>query len=487
MSNRLRLQTAPYYWRLAPAVDWDRQTISGAVSMTADTEALGHGIMTDARTLEITNELAHRHRGGLGIQGRFGHPGMSENSMGRKFMLSNNFRIEDNALRHDIQLMPPASLSPAFGGADVNQYVLQMADEQPGEIAESFVMDTDIVWLMADGRELNADQPLEWEDSEDLDPTYHNGKRPINALNPLPVMRPIQLLYLDMVNEGALTHDGLFSAEAASRMFDGTSNVYSQEFFAMLDQFRAEFGIPLDALEDKALSFLGKYLGARGFTMPNPKAKPAVEKGATQRQPGRAALAAAVAPLKPVSAAEDFEVLDESEVAAGSPAQPAPVTPSTPPAPPPEDEEAETDDALDAAAADLEDEQEDEDDSVPPEVLAAQVAYLSERLERAISVIGKQSAAIKQLRKDVARIDGEPIGQDRVGKFSANRLRSMGAGQGQPPARLQATTPRGMEKGDQAFRGSDGAAAAPIRRSREQIEAQAVLNANSRRNRNNPA
>ena len=65
----------------------------------------------DLKTLTIAAALGNRHRGGFGVQGRFGHPGMSENSAGRKFMKSKNFRVLDGKLLHDIASRAPRIIS----------------------------------------------------------------------------------------------------------------------------------------------------------------------------------------------------------------------------------------------------------------------------------------------------------------------------------------------------------------------------------------
>lgn len=268
MTERQLLRTAPHYWTRT-RVDRKNLQLYDVVAMQANVEALGHNCMTDLKSVQMVEQLANQHRGGLGVQGRFGHPGMSENAAGRKVMLSKNFRVRGDKLVHDVFLLEEARKSPVFS-QDPVEYILDVAEHQPQELAESLVIDAERVWTFADGSE------HAWYDRDGMREAGHRLDEdgiPLDALTPLPVIRPVQLYYLDVVNEGALTHDGLFSSDVAQMMFAGTSSAYADQLFGFIDEFRAQYNVPLDALPDKVHTVLSRYISSRGNEMANKTSK----------------------------------------------------------------------------------------------------------------------------------------------------------------------------------------------------------------------
>lgn len=81
------------------------------------------------------------------------------------------------------------------------------------------------------------DVPLYIKDAEGY---LRENPRPDDALTALPVLRPTAFYYCDFVNEGALTHQGMFSLDRlgqrmdASAVFDGRSSAYPRELFNIM-------------------------------------------------------------------------------------------------------------------------------------------------------------------------------------------------------------------------------------------------------------
>lgn len=278
--NTQQYRTAPTWRTLGAgggvagkhAVQIDRANLilRNLVAMQADIEAIGHGFVSDRRTLELMVELANV-AGRRPIRGRFGHPGISENATGKQVMVSGNFRIVTDErgtfLVHDGQLLKAARKSPVFG-QDPIEYILTIAQSAPAEFAESVVIDAYGVWtrIGPDGALLDVPLYTRGEDGR-----LAETERPADALTALPVLRPTAFYYCDFVNEGALTHQGMFSMDA-SAVFDGHSAAYARELFDLVDRWRAAYRIPLDELPAKVDVILEKYMGSRKETTSMAKA-----------------------------------------------------------------------------------------------------------------------------------------------------------------------------------------------------------------------
>lgn len=241
-----------------------------------DVEATGHGVCCDVKSLELIAQLANQAP--EGVSGRFGHPGMSENATGRKVHLAYNWRVlkgekpGDNHtyLVHDSQFMDAARTSPAFAHDPV-EYIMNMAEHHPKHFAESLVLSAAQVWTTKDGKELPT-----WEEVEEDGYKYkRTRKRPENALTNVPVLRPTAVHFCDFVNDGAITHSGLYPMSAAGGSPLGAhvfSSIFTEEnapnfmldhLFATVDELRHRFNIPLDALRPKVKRMLGLYIDSR--------------------------------------------------------------------------------------------------------------------------------------------------------------------------------------------------------------------------------
>lgn len=453
----MKVRAAATYWGKRPRVDRQNLMIYDAVAMTANTEALGHNIMTDLKSLQLFAALANQHRGGLGVQGRFGHPGASENSAGRKVMVTKNFRVVGDKLLHDIRLLKPNTSNPSFGGADVNKYLLDMAEQEPQEIAESAVVDVDLVWRLAGGEEV----PYE---GESLSAQTIESNRPLDATSRLPLMRPTTVYYLDIVNEGALTHAGLFSNDVARQMFANTSNAFAQQLFDLVDEWRTEYNVPLAALPAKVEMMVSRYMRARGEATVAATAK--VTKGkrvATERR-----VRAAVPGDEDEELKEDDLTPDEEATKPGDAVDD-------------DDDGDEGGDDLDAAEQDV---GEAENNVSERATVIAQAAapLMADPVEQRLAVLEADNQRMKRLLArlartvnaqsgEIARIDGEPTIKLGVGKF---RQRNPVQMQAAPPSKL-------LKQNPEAERAAQQRAHTPSAREMSDDQARAVLEANARR------
>lgn len=271
--------------RQMPKIDRPNSRLYGLVA-GMDVEATGHGLCCDVTALEQIAALANAHP--KGVSGRFGHPGMSENATGRKVQLAYNWRVikgdkpgapggpPHTYLLHDAQLMDAARTSPAFA-QDPIEYIMRMAEQYPQHFGESLVLSGDAVWTTKDGQELPLWEEVPDEEGEEGATVRRNRPRPANALTKVPVMRPTAIHFCDFVNDGAITHTGLFPLASTTFPPNGlrggtftsiftaenTPNHLLDHLFATVDDLRRRFNIPLDALTPKVKRLLRLYLDSR--------------------------------------------------------------------------------------------------------------------------------------------------------------------------------------------------------------------------------
>ena len=267
MSFQLQLRSTVSTSSKQLRVDVHNARIYGANAMTAGVEALGHRLETDQITIERLAALAHeREAAGKQIRTRFGHPGISENAMGKQLGYTTNYRVEGNKLLYDLQMLDSARKSPSFA-QDPVAYVLDMALKTPEHIGTSVVIETEAVWKLQDGTEVQA-----------YDSDGDRVKRPENAVNKHPLMRPAVFHYTDIVQEGAVTHDGMFGSKigdkANTKLFASGASSYAEELFRLVDEWRTAYNIGLSDVPQKTLQLLKAYLHARGGKMDPKEGEP---------------------------------------------------------------------------------------------------------------------------------------------------------------------------------------------------------------------
>lgn len=258
MTKRTALRVGPIPMHKAK-IDRQNLTIQDAVAMQVG-EARGHDLWADLKTLQMVATLGNQ--ASLGIKGRMGHPGMSDNAFAQEIMRANNFQVVGDSLRHDIKFYEWAQRSPKFT-QDPVKYILDRAEDNPESFGESVVVWIDGFWVKADGTELNA--------------ALHD--KPEDALYEFPSMRPKEFYYVDFVTDGALTPNGLFSSEDdfwRGLFVDGNSSEYSERAFALLNEFQSQYRLDDETLALKIPQLLNKYRYWKGFQMQEENKAPEV-------------------------------------------------------------------------------------------------------------------------------------------------------------------------------------------------------------------
>ena len=391
-----RLRSTPHFFEnsITQRIDKDNAIIYGVTAMQSGVEAIGHGVMADSKTLEVMVNLGNAQPNG--VRSRFGHPGMSENAAGKKVAMARNFRVDGDKLVHDSYMLSSARKSPVFS-QDPIEFLLDVAENAPQEMGESVVIMADAVWTLDDGREIDPNERVEGV-------KYDEHHRPLNATTPLPVLRPQTFAYVDFVNEGALTHDGLFSASIADTIFAGTSSEYLHDLFQLVDNWRAQYDIPLDAIPNKIDRILHSYIVARGGT----------EQGDRLMAKRRRKLEAD----DPVVEIDEVVVVDEpvaeeSELSTGQ-----------------------ADEALDAAEAQLsaltEELTEPEESPVTRSEFdawrtrvaefAAQLEKLGAKYDRLASLLTRNLEATQAIHRNQQRLSGEPVVTQPVSRNRVDAL-----------------------------------------------------------------
>lgn len=223
-------------------VDRENRVIYG-VSAAQAVEALGHGMMLDAKTIEQVVTLGNKAKNG--IKSRFTHPGLSSDGMGKHLGRMKNFRVEGDKAVGDLYLAEAASNAP---DGDLAGYVMDLAEEDSEAFGMSIVASGEQVWTLDDGTEVPA-----YDFFED----GAKGGRPDNALTDLPVFRVHELDAVDVVDEPAANRDGMFSRHLWA------TNQLAEGMFSNFDNLLAQMGMTPESAWGYAL----KYFDARGVDL----------------------------------------------------------------------------------------------------------------------------------------------------------------------------------------------------------------------------
>lgn len=398
--NLVRVRAAPAYATAADIrnINVDRQNliVRNAVVMTANVEAIGHGLMADSTTLAQTAALGNARTNGT--QGRLGHPGASDNAAGRQLFTARNFRTAGDRLLADLHMFEPARRSPAFGN-DPIEWMLDMAEQHPDQLALSVIIKAAPVWVLDTGEEISAGVDGWIDDS-----------KPDNATTDLPVMRVESLWAVDLVNEGALTHEGMFSPNEAA--------YYAEAAFDFVDEWRRQFNIPLADVPGKVEQVLARYLNARGY---DPRKDTEMAAKTAVKPTSRRTALDEQKPADPVMIVGG----DDPESEVGEDTQPIEAPPAAPETEPAADPLAQAEAAADETTEVIEtpsaepaaaETSASADFSSEVTALKAKVAELEKLVERLTALTVKNTNHIAALAKDVRRIDGEPFVTESVPK-----------------------------------------------------------------------
>src|SRR3990172_8997944 len=223
-------------------VDRTERVIYG-VSAAQAVEALGHGMLLDAKTLQQIVDLGNKAKNG--IKSRYTHPGLSSDGMGKHLGRMKNFRVEGDKAIGDLHLAESASKAP---DGDLAGYVMDLAEEDSAAFGMSIVAAGARVWPLDDGTEITVDAYAEEDDA---------GYRPKNATTPKPVLRVDALDAVDVVDEPAANRDGMFSSAL------WRTNTLAESMFGEFDTLLKQVGMT----PEKAWGYALKYFDARGVDM----------------------------------------------------------------------------------------------------------------------------------------------------------------------------------------------------------------------------
>jgi hypothetical protein len=224
----------------SPNID-EKEGVISSVAVAHATEAVGHRLLFDARSLQQLLELGNASK--AGIKSRFTHPGLSDDGLGKYLGRMRNFRLRQDHLIADLHLAAVASGSPE---GNLRQYVLDLAKEDPASSGVSVVASLDKFWVKASGEEMPAKNP-----------------RPEDSLYEYPVARILKFHAADLVDEPALNPNGIFSRDGSqTRRIDPlvASNKTAQEAFDFLDGFIQAAGID----HPHAFAVACQYFHSRG-------------------------------------------------------------------------------------------------------------------------------------------------------------------------------------------------------------------------------
>lgn len=174
-----------------------------------------------------------------GLKSRFGHPSLSADGLGKYLGRAKNFRLADGGkkVRADLHL-DPTSLkpSPEGGGTPLGEYVLSLAESDPGAFSSSLVLRAEKLYTLdAEGRRKKA------PDGQDLPPLW----------------KPTELHASDVVDTGESVHDFLSSGLNLEELPDAGVRYAA----GLLDQLFA--GADRATVADRCTAFLDRYLSRR--------------------------------------------------------------------------------------------------------------------------------------------------------------------------------------------------------------------------------
>lgn len=196
----------------------------------------------DRQSLERIVELGNA-AGPKGIKSRLTHPGASEDGLTKHLGRKRNFRLDPDGrrVRADLHIAKVALKEPIGGGQPLGEYVLDLAEEDPGAISSSLVLP----------------QPTKTERMSEDD-----GE----ALPPL--WMPEQLFFSDIVGEGDAVHGDLLSLDGADRLDDfmeGSERRIPTKLAIAGTQFLDQLfpGADRDVLHQRITDWRDRYLSSR--------------------------------------------------------------------------------------------------------------------------------------------------------------------------------------------------------------------------------
>jgi hypothetical protein len=228
-------------------VDRDKKVIRGfAVAEAGPFKSEGRGEF-DSDAIHTIARMMNAAPSGL--KSRLAHPGLSEDGIGSFLGRAKNARVEMarrpdregktklvDMVRADLHLDPSSFASPK---GNLGQYVMDLAESDPGSFGSSLV--------------LQADQEYRRDEKGVLARDDEGNELP-------PLWRPTRLHASDVVDEGDAVHGGFLST-AAQLDLDALPDAVVRQAWALLNtQFPDD---PREVVEARCKAWLGRYLDFR--------------------------------------------------------------------------------------------------------------------------------------------------------------------------------------------------------------------------------
>lgn len=164
----------------------------------------GHGYHLEQGFIDSLVAYDQEHHSENGLKARFGHPAMSETTMGTQMGHFTNFRIKEGQAVADLKLLNAADHSPK--APNMKEWMLGMAQEAPDFVMSSIVFKPSGYYQYDPENGNRVD--IEMNSWGDPYPEYENERIYVDFNE----QQGARHLYTDLVESGAAT-DSLFSQQ----------------------------------------------------------------------------------------------------------------------------------------------------------------------------------------------------------------------------------------------------------------------------------
>ena len=134
------LKSEPFNLNFTPEQIDEENGIIRDVVMAQVGPAKGHGYWLEQGFIDRLVAYDQKHHSEKGLKARFGHPAMSDTTMGKQMGYFKNFRVREGDAIADLHLLESANLSPSNPG--MRQWMLSMAQEAADFVMSSIVFRT---------------------------------------------------------------------------------------------------------------------------------------------------------------------------------------------------------------------------------------------------------------------------------------------------------------------------------------------------------
>lgn len=184
-------------------------------------EAKGHGLHLEQEFIDSLHAYALKHHK-VGMKARFGHPSMSNESLGTEMGRFKNFQLDGSLIRADLHLFESANLSPNNPG--IKDWMLNMADEDANAIMCSIVFQPASLYQYdVKGNQ----QEVSWDMWDGVWVPKDPKAKLVKGAKTYPKLKAFT--HTDIVDEGAATSK-LFSAQFNQDKFGVIATEFLNEY-----------------------------------------------------------------------------------------------------------------------------------------------------------------------------------------------------------------------------------------------------------------